>query len=282
MDSYKDLTASEQTEFWRSCLKTAGPDESFQYGKIRGCIVSTLSVKMIKQEEARIQEEYLPLSVWQARGFPIDVIEQKGKSEVNPVLGKVYSCPVKIVSQTAIRQQVEQVIRRAEQKVKGNGDEFDGSDNEEPVAVPATGVVSEKELEKKRKLEEASSKKAAEQAEKKRKADMVRENSKQIALATKSLSALTGLLPELDQCIKRTDKSLVPALVTDEIAAIHVQVKSYFQSSSSVLDGAKKATQRETALGPLPFDGNQIQDLVKKANLQIKLFKKMATMLTAK
>ena len=284
LDQYKDLSASEQVEFWRNCKQTASDDECFQYGKIRGCVISSLTVNKIHQEEAKVTEEFLPLSVWESRGFPAAVIQAKGKTEVNPVLGLCYSCPLKTISRSSIRQQVEAVIRKAEQKLKADGNaDFEASDQEEqPVAqgvAQGSSQASDKELDKKRKAEEAALKRASEQIEKKRKADLARENAKHIALATKTLSALTSLVPEVDLCLKHKHKANMPSLVVDELVLYQSQLKNYHVLSSAILDGAKKAAQRDIALDPLPFDGSAVQDTVKKAGNQVKLFNKMANML---
>lgn len=64
------------------------------------------------EEMQRVTEggSFLPLGVWEKKGFDPIAIERGGRMEMHPILGPTYQCPIKETSQSSTQRLVRQTL----------------------------------------------------------------------------------------------------------------------------------------------------------------------------
>lgn len=86
-DGVKHLSAERQMEFFKNTgalLQTC--PKNGRWSLVKSSIVGQMISMRTEQVRCRISQEFLPMSVWQARGFDTELIEAKGTSKEDSVL----------------------------------------------------------------------------------------------------------------------------------------------------------------------------------------------------
>jgi hypothetical protein len=112
LPEFLQLSQDEQQKFWRECHALNGAPA------IKALLTNTIVQSQSNSIQANLGGEYLPLSVWQTKGFDIADIEAKCKDTMqHPVLGKVYRVPLLALSRVASHETVRKnVFDRIETK----------------------------------------------------------------------------------------------------------------------------------------------------------------------
>ena len=113
------MSISETNDFFTQAAETADSSGRFSWGRIRGILISTLTRTVQRVESAKMHGEYLPLSVWKARGFDTVAIASGGDRMEHPVLGEVFR--IKLLSTTSerIETTIRESVLKAEAALKG-------------------------------------------------------------------------------------------------------------------------------------------------------------------
>jgi hypothetical protein len=133
------MDPAAKIQFWKDAAKADN------LHKLKEHVVHSLTISRIEQETTRFGGEYLPLSVYKARGFDVDDIADKCKdTESHPVLGTCYRVNVRGVFSDTIEQMVREELNESKgkrQMSKGKGDDegpkakmSKGSDGEPAVS----------------------------------------------------------------------------------------------------------------------------------------------------
>ena len=86
-DGVKHLSAQQQMEFFKNtgALLQSCPKNG-RWSLVKSSIVGQMITMRTEQVRSRVSEEFLPLSVWKARGFDTQLIEAKGTTQEHPVI----------------------------------------------------------------------------------------------------------------------------------------------------------------------------------------------------
>ena len=139
------------------------------YSQIRGLIKDTIVHRTVEETRTKVNAEFLPLGVWQTRGFDIEMITAYNRREWNGACGWNYAVPLKSISWEQAVIQAEETIQSAERKVtakksknKGKPDPELQLDSEEDSADD--NAAAEKAAAEKAAAEKAAAEKAAQEA----------------------------------------------------------------------------------------------------------------------
>ena len=104
IEEFKELSAAEQESFFQSCgAGTAALKKAIEQHIIR---------RQVHQRVNEVAGEFLPLSVWQTRGFDPSIIEANCPMEIHVQLGKTYQVKIHSTGEKAIEEQVRQHMAR--------------------------------------------------------------------------------------------------------------------------------------------------------------------------
>ena len=133
--SFKKLDSSVQAKFWQDAKEKACKDQ------LEELFVQTLTTSRIEQEVAQVGGEYLPLSVYEARGFDIKRIEAHCKdTEDHKVLGTCYRVDIRGGYSKTIEQLARAEVNELKAKAKAPHqkqpapDDSNSSDSDDSVS----------------------------------------------------------------------------------------------------------------------------------------------------
>jgi len=119
--SFKDLPAEAQAEFWNKVKDAQGEAE------MKKAVSGTMSLVKIEQEESQAGGEYLPLSVWVARGFLKEDVLKCTDTQEHAYLGKTYRITINSKYSKNIEQFIRQEVQESKRKKKEKEDEAEGA-----------------------------------------------------------------------------------------------------------------------------------------------------------
>lgn len=139
MPGFPALEPQRQIAFWQQCGQIVKEQGHLSYARLRASLCMQLTEKKMEVNATKFSSEFLPLSVWEARGFEADKVLQ-GLQETHPILGTTYAVPLKTVSREHIQQTIEEMITKfeAEARHKKIADA-------KPKAQPAIKLTAEQE-----------------------------------------------------------------------------------------------------------------------------------------
>jgi DNA-directed RNA polymerase subunit RPC12/RpoP len=107
---FQELSNEEKQDFWRKCATTSGAVA------LKGALVNAITHSQVNRVSAKLGGEYLPLSVYQQKGFDIKEIEAKCTDTMtHPIFGTVYR--VQILGMTRASE-AEDVRKSVQEKVE--------------------------------------------------------------------------------------------------------------------------------------------------------------------
>lgn len=113
------LSDADMGDFYRKCLAMKMSDgEPLTWKRVRGTLIQSLTKAETSTTEEENGGEYLPLSVYEARGYNTEDIELKAPKRECPVMGSVFCVPVFKVAEKRTWSQCEEVVNRLEREVK--------------------------------------------------------------------------------------------------------------------------------------------------------------------
>ena len=237
-------------------------------------VIQQLTIQRIEQEEAMVGGEYLPLSVYERRGFDTKLIEEKCRDiDMHEVLGKTYRVSIKAVYSKTIEAMVRKELFEGRRKMKKNKKRKSNSSSSTSDSSSRSSSSDSSDTKKKKKKNKSKKKGKGKDKDKdidnntgKDKGDKDKgkdkdkardkENSKlardRVKLATRTLSKIGPLLVRLRERIGDGMVKLVPSWVVESA-----------KKSLAELDGLKKTSEsclKDDGQTSLSWDAAQLED----------------------
>lgn len=110
LPQFRELSKDEQQDFFRS----AGSDSK----SLESAVTNLLSRRLVERSHSQTTGKFLPLSVWEKKGFDPKVIERDGVMEIHPVLGRTYQVVVKETGSSKWQELAREQVLELKQKAK--------------------------------------------------------------------------------------------------------------------------------------------------------------------
>ena len=226
---FKDLTDEEQTAFWNSCdAKSKDLKESY---------VNALTKRNLQRREAGRKGKFLPLSVYERKGYNIEDIELNTAEEDKekcPVVGWTYRLKVHEtldvnVEETERKKVLESLEPKAERKPRGG----------RRGTSRSRSRGDDKELAKERK--DAERKREAERRDTER---QMRKEEEKKKTAIKTMSA--RVVAKLSPCVLKLEHSLTNASVKNMPKSVVDKAQKLLTAMKRDLDEASKLLKEPT------------------------------------
>ena len=203
-------------------------------------MVESLTRRRVESEEASVGGEYLPLSVWKARGFDEERIEKECKDiQDNAILGKCYRIQIKGVWTKTVEDMVRKELlegKRPAASAPKRKSESPGSSD------PSSSSSSKKKKNTKGKKEQSNKKGKQDKSDKKGKqgANGDKKTDGQagkaaIRLATRIIANTSSLIMLLQQGIGDPHAKNVPAFALDPAKASLAKMKRYHDRAETCI-----------------------------------------------
>lgn len=114
------LTAEEQLEFFKEAALSKSQHQQFKYGRIRDLLVTCLVKRSISQKVHEVGGTYLPLSVYEKRGYvlPTDFAETAPKQWSEPLRDWTFLLPELHIRHKEIQETVNEKILQCERSIR--------------------------------------------------------------------------------------------------------------------------------------------------------------------
>ena len=288
------LKAEDSMAFFRRACDTKGLGDRFDWEKIRGCIVETMTDSIVAKKSVTWSDKYLPLSVWERKGFDHKRIEAAGKCFEDKVLGWVYAAPLCVVSREATREHVEKTVRQAERKFVANAEDDDAKAELGDYAtehLAASGASSsgqsippknETPAKLKARLErEAAQRAKAAEADATRKAKAARnQNDKGSSLANKISLALGPIAKDLEKSRKTAEFENFPQILKERFDQQEPKIKDSLAEAKEFSKKVTRASKNGEALAPLSITNDELKTMVSEARALLSNAEQLTKMLT--
>ena len=288
--SMNTWTPEKQIEFWRKANKSADSTGRLQYSAIRGFLKDSLISQELEETSKQVSSEFLPLSVWETKGYDITLIAKYDQKEWNPACGWVYAVPIKKLTWSQVSRTIEEGILSSERAVKTSkkalppgedGEElaFEDSLPETPAPRGAPSVnetpADKKAREKLESKEKAAAARAEAQAAKAAQQQQLQEaarqskavqqhNNKIQILASKATTFLTADVTALESAMKGKAFAQAPDFVKEKCESAVTTAKEYLSQADKALKSVKAAAKKGTKLDALSFENADLQPLQKR------------------
>ena len=267
------LNAEDSKSFFRRACDTKGLSDRFDWDKIRGCIIETMTDSVLTRKSVQWSDKYLPLSVWERKGFDHKRIEAAGKCFEDKVLGWVYAAPLCVVSREATREHCEQTVRQAERKFVAAAEDEEakaelGGYATDHLAATASGQPPAPKNETPAKLkarlerEAAQRARAAEQEALKKAKAAKSLNDKCGTLAQKVVLALGPIAVSLEKSRKSAEFDNFPVILQERFDQQEPKIKEVLAESKEFTKKVTKANKKGEALTPLSITNEQLKTMV--------------------
>lgn len=114
--NFKELPEAEQVEFFRAAKQTGG--KRLEFGKIKSLLLKKLIEVEKNSTETAVKGKYLPLSVWEKKGFDVGAIQKGAEQQKSDLFGVVYRVPILEINYSHIEESVRETLLQAERRVK--------------------------------------------------------------------------------------------------------------------------------------------------------------------
>ena len=288
------LKDEDSIAFFRRACDTKGLSGRFDWEKIRGCIIETMTDAIVTKKSVTWSDKYLPLSVWERKGFDHKRIEAAGKCFEDKVLGWVYAAPLCVVSREATREHVEKTVRQAERKFVANSEDDDakaelGDYATEHLAASGAGSSghsiapkNETPAKLKARLErEAAQKARAAEIEATKKAKAARSlNDKGKTLASRILLALDTIAKDFEKTRKTAEFDNFPLILKERFDQQEPKIKDSLAEAKEFNKKVTRASKNGEALAPLSITNDELKTMVSEARGLLSNAEQLAKMLT--
>ena len=112
------MASEDQMEFFRKVKAMQIPGEKITAGKIKTILVKQMVEIEKHTTETAVRGKFLPLSVYEKKGFDIAAIREKAEQQASDLFGVVYRVPILEINTSHIEESVRQTILAAERKVQ--------------------------------------------------------------------------------------------------------------------------------------------------------------------
>ncbi|CAJ1339046.1 unnamed protein product, partial [Effrenium voratum] len=116
---WNSLSSTEQSQFWRSvCEQHDSAHGTLQYEKIKGLLTDVFERKVRSVTSHACTGPFLPLSVWESRGYELEPIRAKAESREDDLFGTVYRVATLETGVKHEEEDVRSIIQKAERHVR--------------------------------------------------------------------------------------------------------------------------------------------------------------------
>ena len=147
---FLECTPEEQSEFFKKNTHQEDSGKRVQWKVVKCGLIDCIAKRRKDIWSDELRGQYLPLSVWQSKGFDVGLIEQKAEKEEHPILGATYRVDLKDVNFKVVVEKVtEQILRRERSatknpkaKVKGKAKKKQ-ADGDDVLFIPSDSDVED-------------------------------------------------------------------------------------------------------------------------------------------
>ena len=262
------------------------------YSQIRGLIKDTIVHRTIEENRTKVSTEFLPLGVWQTRGFDIQMIAAYNRKEWNDACGWTYAVPLKSISWEQAEIQAEETIQSAERNVTAKKSKNKGKPDPELQLDSEEDSADENAAAEKAAAEKAAAEKAAQEAalklgkknkekeaekEKQKEATLIKKhNATTHGLASKAVTALTAHRDVLAALQKSATYASSPVFLQERLQKAFNDCADYLAQSDAVVKQLKKCSKNNARLPEITFSLNDLNSCVKNMKGLEADFKNMA------
>lgn len=115
--NFKDMSADDQVDFFRKVKEMTAGGDNITVGKIRTLLTKKM-VEVKNVTERAVRGKFLPLSVYEKKGFDLKPIMEKAERQKSDLFGTVYRVPILEINHAHLEESVRETILSAERKVK--------------------------------------------------------------------------------------------------------------------------------------------------------------------
>ena len=199
-----NFSGEDRTNFFKKSA-TLAEGGRLNLQRVKAEFVKVRKVTLSKEKKDAQEGEFLPLSVWQQRGFDSALIEAHADKEMHKVLGATYSVDLHKICTASVAKQAEEEISRMVYKPS----------KKRPQSPPGQGAESELDVsedeeaegpsKKRSKLskEEKDAARAQQRAQAKEAKEIEKANRTLFALATKATGRLQTCQKSLDAALRK-------------------------------------------------------------------------------
>ena len=272
---FDNMKPEAVTKFFRDALTLCSEDNRFKFGLVRGLLKEQLVTEEISVRRSKVATVFKPLSVWEKKGYDVELIKAYNVTEENPACGLTYACPQRTDEREAIEQEIERTLQDAERRVAAKKGDSAVPDWEtdfaseavqgqqmpvpgETAAAAAKRMAKEKkELEKK----EAAARKQEEAAAEKLRKDNLAKNQKTCTMATRVIGALDPLNKTIKEAVAHKEFAHCPDVVKSRILKYKDEVADHVSEAQDRLKKQTKANKAGDVLDDLALDSNDLKKL---------------------
>ena len=258
-EEMQTYTSAEIADFFRALHAKKPVDGSLNWQTVKAVMTNTITTRETEISKEKVKGEWLPLSVWETRGWVRETIERQEKKWSNDYEDYIYRIRIASESWEQVHERISESLLRQEREAKkkrGKG----GEDLDVPVDSAPKG-------DKDKKGQAAAAKKQE------------RENEKIHALAARAVGAWTKIL---GQCEKLTDKVNGTADMAVEIKSTYEELTAKLQKNMSAARAAingfeqnkGKPVEEMAALTPLPFQAADVKTVTQQSGVILKEVRK--------
>lgn len=282
------LSEEKKAEFFRAASKTADGGR-FKYSLVRGVFKQMLTTQTVEEHKKQVKSEFLPLAVWEKRGFDSQLILAYDHYEWNPAAGWCYACPIKTVSWSVAEQEVETYIMNAERTLskrkRAEGDSEAKADVEDlemeeddvaPTPAPKAAVTLEETPAQKKARHKTESQAAkaeqmkSQQAERKLEKEIKQHNSKMQILASRAITVLSMPCDNLCKAMKADGYAILPDFIKQKVEKTKEAACGNLQEAEGIMKKVKMAAKKNERMSDLSFTASDLAQLVKNIGENMK------------
>lgn len=256
---------------------------------VKGC----LQDKLVEQETHRVittvRGKFLPLSVYQKKGYDVKVIEETAEKQKSDMFGYVYRVPILEVSYSKIEEEVRTRLLEAERKMgkrkaakkTAKGDETEEKEDPEQIDFKDWQSIdssSEDECRKQKGKPRGGAKAKATTKEskvsKEEQAEAKKANNEILGAARKGLRLLEPVLKEAKKACKSAN-------CTDDLKQETDAVSNVVKECKFITQKHQQASKDGVPLKALSLEMDQIKELAKMVKGKAEATNKFASCLSA-
>ena len=246
----------------------------YTWPTVRTLVIEAQVTRHVKEQKNKVRSKSLPLDVWVKKGYNADHV-RKFPAEEDPVMGQLYSVPVKEVSLADIRSLVTEEVQRKEReaqesrkKKRGTAGAEGADDAEDWDVVTQASQDDVAPVSKRPKTCTAGTSKAAQaKADKQFQRECtkaMKANETLLQLASKGTGILAKNIKVSQAVLTQAEKAGVPE--DDFIRALQIALQkgeTWNKACIDVLPLATAAKGTGARLSQMPFNGKELQEYAK-------------------
>ena len=264
-----DFSVDDKAKFYAKCNE-APVSERYQWKTLRSVLITRMISKRICEQEQKVTSKALPLSVWVKQGWEETAV-LACPSEEDPVLGLLYTVPVKVDTIREVHQKIEERIseleramaekktdkkRKAQEEQEPEQELEVGSEPTVVVQGGRKGVAKKKAARGAESQETGSAKTQRALATEKAKTDKANQSSAD--LAARALSSCTSFLKSFSAVLRQLESLKLPkdSVLTDAVA----ELNSWRKAATELLSLHEASKGTGVPLASLPFNALELKE----------------------